>query len=383
MKKYQLTLVTGSRAEFYLMLPLIQRLQTSPDILLNIVVTGGHFDLSMQSSLEDIKEAVSAPLHFIPIDSENRNSQDICNQVSTTITKFSEWLKNNQCEMILILGDRHEILGICTAALIHKVPIAHIHGGDISEGAIDELIRHSITKMAAYHFPATKLSKQRILQMGEMPNCVSYSGSLGVENALNNCNLGSIPIEKPYALLTCHPETAISSENINWQQNCLYEALINYSGKVLITRSNFDEGGDLIYKNHKEWIIKNPRKFKLISNLGKNYHSSLQEADFCIGNSSSALIEAPALNTPSIDIGIRQKGRERGKSVVQCNWSKHEILNAIKLCLNSEWLKSDDRFFNPYKCLDFKASEIIVDKILEHLGNPVTNKVFQLKPSNI
>ncbi|MEE2925458.1 MAG: UDP-N-acetylglucosamine 2-epimerase [bacterium] len=379
MKKHHLTVVTGSRAEFYLMLPVIKKLQQTSSVFLNVVVTGGHFDSTMQESLKDIQEVVPNNLHTIPLDSQNSYSKDICEQISLIISKFSEWLTDNPTEMILVLGDRHEILGICTSAIIHRVPIAHIHGGDISEGAIDELIRHSVTKMSTYHFPATKLSEQRILQMGEMISCVTYSGSLGVENAVNNCFEVLNQIDKPYALLTCHPETAIDSKNINQQQQCIYESLMNYSGKVLITRSNFDEGCNRIYKIQKKWVSENPKKFFLINNLGKAYHSTLKEADFCIGNSSSALIEAPALETPSIDIGIRQKGRERGYSVIHCNWSKDEIQNAIRQCLDTKWINRDDRFSSPYNCLSLKTSDIIVDKIVSHLKSPAKNKIFHLK----
>ena len=215
--------------------------------------------------------------------------------------------------------------------------------------------------------------------MGEMKSCVTHSGSLGVENAVNNCSEVIKKIDKPYALLTCHPETIKHSGNINQQQQCLYESLMNYSGKILITRSNFDEGGNRIYEIQKKWVSENPEKFFLVNNLGNAYHSTLKEADFCIGNSSSALIEAPALRTPSIDIGIRQKGRERGYSVLHCNWSNDEIQDAIRQCLDAKWINQDDRFSSPYNCLHFKASTIIVDKILRHLESPVNNKIFHLK----
>jgi len=381
--KPHLTVVTGSRAEFYLMLPVIKKLQISPKVILNIVVIGGHFDVSMKESLKDIKTSVNAPINLIPINPKNDESTDISNQVSATISQFSKWLVSNKCDMILVLGDRHEILGVCTTALIHRIPIAHIHGGDVSEGAIDESIRHSITKMATYHFPATKLSKLRILQMGEIPDYVIDTGSLGVENAQNNSYLGQAILKKPYTLLTCHPETILGPADINKQQDSLYDALMEYSGKVLITRSNFDEGGELIYKKHQKWVLKNPQKFQLVNNLGNSFHANLQKADFCIGNSSSALIEAPALKTPSINIGVRQKGRERGNSVVQCAWSKNEIIDAIELCLDSQWLKQNDRFSSPYQCRKIKPSDIIVDKLIDYLVHPAPSKIFQMKPSEV
>ena len=271
-------------------------------------------------------------------------------------------------------------MGACTASLVHQIPIAHIHGGDISEGAIDECIRHSITKMSNFHFPATKLSARRIRQMGECSENIYTVGSLGVENASNNIHNSDefTIIETPFALLTCHSETKSKLEKIPIQQIEILEALKLYDGKVLITQSNCDLGGDKINQIHSTWAAKYPSKFFRLENLGWKYHAAIKHADFCIGNSSSALIEAPALKTPSIDIGNRQKGRERGTSVIHCDWSRNSIKNAIKKCLEANWKNETNRFESPYQIGDFTPSDLITRSILKILKKPGINKKFYL-----
>ena len=167
-------------------------------------------------------------------------------------------------------------------------------------------------------------------------------------------------------------------EEIPNQQMEILEALKLYDGKVLITQSNCDLGGDKINQIHGTWEATYPSKFFRLDNLGWKYHTVLKHADFCIGNSSSALIEAPALKTPSIDIGNRQKGRERGTSVIHCNWSRNSINNAIKKCLNTNWINEDHRFDSPYQIGDFTPSELIAHNILNILKKPTINKKFYL-----
>ncbi len=380
MNSYSVVIITGSRAEYYLLQPVILKLEKISKITLKILVTGDHLKNQISGSFQDIRNSVCAEIYPLPIDTDNSTPEAVCNQVSQAVEQFGRWFQNNPCHLVIILGDRHEILAASTAALIHQIPIAHINGGDITEGAIDDCFRHSITKMSNYHFPATELSAKRICKMGELSENVFNVGSLGVENALNNAlpSCEFTLIEKPFGLLTCHSETRSKIDDISSQQREVLEALKSYQGKILITQSNCDLGGSKINQIHQTWSSQYPAKFVLVNNLGWDYHTALQCADFCIGNSSSALIEAPALQTPSINIGIRQKGRERGNSVVQCDWSKLEIVNAIELCLNSQWLGESDRFSSPYQSSKIKTSDIIVDKIFECLKSLNSNKVFQL-----
>lgn len=380
MNKNSVAIITGSRAEYYQLQPVIKKLETTTEISLEILVSGDHLKNRNKGSLQDIKNSLSAQIHLFPIETTNSTPSDVCSQVSQVIEQFGNWFQVNKYDLIIVLGDRHEILGACTAALIHQIPIVHIHGGDISEGAIDDCIRHSITKMSHFHFPATQLSAKRIYQMGECSEDIFTVGSLGVENTSNNVQHSDhfTMIEKPFALLTCHSETKSKLEEIPNQQQEILEALKFYDGKVLITQSNCDLGGDKINQIHRTWEAKYPSKFFRFDNLGWKYHTVIKAADFCIGNSSSALIEAPALKTPSIDIGNRQKGRERGKSVIHCEWSRNSIKNAIKKCLNTNWINEDHRFDSPYQIGDSTPSELITRSILNILKRPIINKKFYL-----
>ena len=384
-KSSTIAIVTGNRAEYYLLEPVILKLEKLPKVTTEVLVSGTHLENKEKGSLQDLRKNLNSQLRLIPIHSQNSIPSEVCIQISQAVEKFGQCFQNHHYDLLIVLGDRHEILAACIAALIHQIPIAHINGGDVTEGSIDECFRHSITKMSNYHFPATQLSAIRISQMGELSTHIFVSGSLGVEIATSHKSTKNKEkiINKPYALLTCHSETTSLLKQIPVQQMELFKALESYSGSVLITKSNCDLGGHQINEIHNRWVTKYPEKFHKIDNLGLFYHTALEHADFCIGNSSSALIEAPALHTPSIDLGNRQKGRERGSSVLHSEWSSEQILSKINICIQPTWRNQKDRYISPYYSGTSKPSDIIVDNIKKILDEPKVLKKFQLSNATL
>ena len=278
--------------------------------------------------------------------------------------------------MVILLGDRFEILSVATAAHLIGIPIAHISGGDITEGAVDDAVRHSITKMSTLHFPGCEQSRKRIIQMGEQPQYVFNVGEPGVENCLNleklplkelSTNLNFDILNNDYSIVTFHPVTMENNTGVKQ----VYE-LIHAMDRLdrmyfIITLANADAGGRAINdiwieegKKHKNWLV--------VTSLGVvRYLSAMQYAKMVIGNSSSGIVEAPSMKVPTINIGDRQKGRMLAESVISCKPLEEDIYNAFKTALSPQFEKKIEHVESPFG--DGTTSKKILDYIIKYLNN--------------
>ncbi|PWL95953.1 MAG: UDP-N-acetylglucosamine 2-epimerase (hydrolyzing) [Lachnospiraceae bacterium] len=373
MKK--ICVVTGTRAEYGLLKPLLNRINEDGELELQLVACGMHLSPEFGLTYHEIEDD---GFHII-----DKNEMLLSSDTPNGITKsvglatigFADIFTRNDPDLIILLGDRYEILAAATAALIHRIPIAHIHGGELTEGAIDEAIRHSITKMSMLHFTSTEEYRKRVIQMGEQSDRVFNVGSLGVENIKKLKLLSKKELErsidfsldKPFIIVTYHPVTLENNSSERQFKNLL-EALESVkSYKVIFTKANSDTDGRIINKLIDEYVEQNKNYAVGFTSLGiKRYLSAISYADMVIGNSSSGLLEVPSFHIPTINIGNRQQGRIKAKSVIDCKCEKIEIIQAVK---RAEVMKTNvnmDLIVNPYEGKN--TSKVILDVIKEYLN---------------
>jgi len=292
---------------------------------------------------------ISAPIYKkINIDIEKEPAHTI----AMTIEKFSKEFKKIKPDLVILLGDRYEIMGVAQACMFNNIPIAHLYGGDTTEGAIDEAIRHSITKMSHLHFVSCEEARQRVIQLGENPERVFNFGALGVENIKKIPLMTKDELEKSLEfkfnqknlLVTFHPVTLEGNAKVQFSELLnVFDELKDTN--IIITCPNSDEGNEEIFELIKQYE-KTRDNVKSYKSLGlKRYLSCMQFVDMVVGNSSSGIYEVPSFKIPTINIGNRQKGRMQATSVINCRPEKNEILNAIKLGYERDF--SDT--VNPYE----------------------------------
>jgi len=351
--KKKICVVTGSRAEYGILKNLIFEIKKSKKLKLQLIVTGMH--LSNRYGLT-YKEIIQDGLYVnkkIKILKNSDTSKAISNSISVGIKKFSNSFNILKPDLVLILGDRFEIFSTAIAAMLARIPIAHIHGGELTEGAIDDAIRHSITKMSHLHFVATKEYRNRVIQLGELPKNVHIVGGMGVDTIKKTKFYKIKKLErkigfkmaKKNILVNFHPVT-LEKNSSRSQISELLGALKNFKDtKIIFTMPNADQDSQVIFKEINKFVKKNKNStvFKSLGSL--TYLSCLKLVDVIVGNSSSGLLEAPTLKVPTIDIGERQKGRLNAKSVFNCKPKKREIISNLKSILEKRKKLS---FENPY-----------------------------------
>lgn len=364
----KVAVVTGNRAEFGLLRNLINKINKSPVLELQLYVTGSHLEEGKGKTIKEI-EANDFPI-FKKINISNSDSL-ISSSMASALEKFGKAFLENKPDVVVILGDRFEIFSVAAAAVAQHIPIAHIHGGEISEGSIDNQWRHAITKMANLHFCATEEFQNRIVQMGENPDHVFKSGAMGIENITHSDLLTKSELEESINfqlksenyLFTYHPETSYSKERIREDVrnilNCLAE---RKDSGLILTYPNADEGNEVIIEELKSFYKKEKNRCLLIESLGfKRYLSLLQYIDLVVGNSSSGLIEVPSFHLPTINIGNRQDGRLAPASVIHTDYNVKNIQKAIFKGLSREFRESIKDFKNPYD--GGIASDLILEKL--------------------
>lgn len=368
MKK--ILIVTGTRAEYGLLKPLIKELmKKNPD--LGLLVTGTHLEKKFGFSVIEIEKDEFPIWGKIKINARGLGPSSICKSLSMAVSKVSNLLKKINPDLVIVLGDRYEILAITQVANIYKIPIAHIHGGESTEGLIDESIRHSITKMSHLHFTSTNAYKKRVIQMGEKPSTVFNVGALGVENIKNIKKYKKKELEDYYKikfckiifLITYHPVT-LSDRSPKQCINQVLKALANFENTTFFfSYPNADTFGDKIIKPIQEFSKKNTKNCFIEKNIGlERYVSLLNISDVIIGNSSSGIIEAPSAGTPTVNIGIRQKGRIQSESTINCEEDEVSITKSIKKALSKDFKILAKRCLNPYD--KSKTSTSIANKII-------------------
>lgn len=356
--KRHICAVSGSRADYGLLRWMLKEIHDDSGLELHLVVTGSHLLAEYGSSIDEIEAdriPISGRIDVIdPIDS----AQGVARSIGAGVTRFSEIFPKLNPDVLLLLGDRYEIFAAAVAATALHIPIAHCHGGESTEGAIDEVLRHSITKMSHLHFTATDEYRNRVIQLGEHPERVFNVGSFGVETIdrlprLTQSQLETklkLDLSQKTLLVTYHPETHSledSEKTLTNLFNCLNK--LNQV-KVIFTLSNADEGGRVINELVHEYVAANPGKASVFANLGQEVLFSLIEnVDGIVGNSSSGIIEAPSLQVGTLNIGDRQKGRIRADSIIDCSGSADEIARGLEMLFSRDFKDRVTRARNPYE----------------------------------
>lgn len=378
----KICIATSTRADWGLLQPLATALKDR--VKVQILATNMHLLNRYGHTADEIRAAgFDIDAEVMMPDTDDRPLSK-ARAMADCMAGSAEALEALSPDLLIILGDRYEMLAIAATATMMKIPIAHIAGGEISEGAIDNSIRHAITKLSALHFTETEEYRERVINMGEQPDNVLNAGSLGVWNILHHDlidntslsrRLGFAIGEKDTLLVTYHPatlETSYSGESAE----SLCKALDNFPEyKILITYPNNDPGSDQIIETIQNYAHRQPERVKIVKSLGlTGYLSMLQYAAAVIGNSSSGIIEVPSMGIPTVDIGTRQKGRLAAKSVIHCGNSTEEITEAIRKALSAEFLAIAEDRLNPYSQPD--TVDIIVNKILNTDLNQLIHKRF-------
>lgn len=368
----RIAVVTSTRAEYGLLSPIIKALREfeSIEFKADLIVTGTHLKESFGKTINEIECDNVRIDQIVEISVNSEAATDISKNQAEALVKFSELFAKRKYAGVVLLGDRYEILSIAIAAGNTQTPIFHISGGDTTEGAIDEWIRHSITKMAYFHFPSNEDSRKRIIQLGESPERVFNYGSTSVDNILTQATMSkeealeSIGLKLcNYALCTYHPVT-MEIDTVDIQIEQFINAIRRYPEiEFVVTKSNADQGGDRINKLLDE-ASKSVANMHVFASLGvKRYLSLMHYAEFVLGNSSSGIIETPVFKVPTVNIGDRQKGRLQVSSIVNCNTDTKSIVDAIKKALTPEWKRRCESVVCPYG--DGTAAQRIAEKIYE------------------
>lgn len=336
--KRKICVVTGTRAEYGLLFPLIKKLQQDATFQMQLLVTGAHLSPEFGETYKQIELDGFMIDEKVEILLSADTVTGVVKSIGLATIGFADALARLQPDLIIILGDRFEMLAIAQTALIMRIPIAHLHGGECTFGAYDDAIRHSISKMATWHFTSTEAHRKRVIQLGESPERVFNVGATGIENIVNlqlidRDNLfEQLELDKklPMFLITYHPETNGDTKGIFE----LLSALENYSNvNLLFTKANADNGGRMINEAILQFLSKH-NNAKLYDSLGQlRYLSAVKHAEVVIGNSSSGLVEVPYLETPTVNCGIRQKGREYPNSVFNTSLCAKEIYSTIETAL--------------------------------------------------
>jgi UDP-hydrolysing UDP-N-acetyl-D-glucosamine 2-epimerase len=342
----KICVVTGTRAEYGLLTPLMTLLKQDSEIDFQLVVTGAHLSAQHGSTVKYIEQDGFIADALVDLELSDDSVIEIAHALGRATSQLADAFAKLKPDLLVVLGDRYEILGAAQAALILGIPIAHIHGGEVTTGAFDDSIRHSITKMSNLHFCAAGEYQRRLIQLGESPNTVFNVGALGVDVLLNlekitRDDLASvigIEIQKELLLVTVHPTTR-SEMSMTTEITELLAALDNFAqATIVFTGVNADPGYKYVHDEITKFVLREPKRRALHSSLGqKNYLNLMRIADVVIGNSSSGIIEAPALHVPTVNIGTRQDGRLRADSIIDCKFGHDEIRTAIETALSPSW----------------------------------------------
>lgn len=362
--------VTGTRAEYGLLKPLIKALDKAQNLQLQLLVTGMHLMPEFGNTYLQIEEDGFRIDAKIDDGLSGDSAISITKAVGSALVGFADTLKNLNPDMIIVLGDRSEIFAAVTAAMMTNIPVAHIHGGETTEGAYDEFIRHAITKMSHLHFTSTVTYRNRVIQLGEHPSRVFNVGAIGVDsirqvNFLDKETFEesiSKKLDRTAVLITFHPVT-LENATAAFQFGELLKALdIMEDTTLIFTKPNSDRDGQIIVKMIDDYVTKNSQKAVAFTSLGQlRYLSALKHVDFVIGNSSSGILEVPYFKIPTIDIGDRQKGRLAAESVIHCSPKFENINEAIIKARTKIFLSSIQS--QPSLYGDGHATEKIMEQI--------------------
>lgn len=353
----KICVVTGSRAEYGLLYWLMREIQDDPDLLLQLVVTGMHLSPEFGLTYQQIEAdgfTIDAKVEMLL---SSDTPAGLTKSMGLGLIGFADVFERLKPDIVVILGDRFEMMVVAQAAMVANIPIAHLHGGESTEGAFDEAIRHSITKMSHLHFTSTEKYRERVIQLGEQPDRVFNVGAIGLDNIHKLQLLNREQLEEAIGfqlgercfLVTYHPVT-LSSRDSRRQMEQLLLALDHFRQvNIIFTKPNADTDGRIIAELIDEYVTRNSRRAISFVSMGQlRYLSALRYVDAVIGNSSSGIIEAPAFKKPTVNIGPRQQGRIKSPSVIDCGETADEIIAAINLALSEEFQSRISSSESPY-----------------------------------
>jgi UDP-hydrolysing UDP-N-acetyl-D-glucosamine 2-epimerase len=355
--KRKICIFTGTRAEYGLLKPLIDELRTDNSVELQLIISGMHLSPEFGLTYREINLDGFSKVEKVEILLSSDTPIGVLKSMGLGMISYAEALDRLKPDLLVGLGDRFELFSLSSAALVQKVPFAHIHGGEVTSGAYDDAFRHSITKMSHLHFASTEIYRKRIIQLGENPNTVFNVGALGLDNIKKMKLLSKKDLEnslnflldKPYFVVTFHPVT-LEKKNSEKQFKELLKALDEFKFyKFIFTKANADNDGRIINNLIDEYVAKNKDRAASFYSLGQlRYLSALKYAEMMIGNSSSGIIEMPFFKKPTINIGERQNGRIFPKSVIQCEPNQKSIITAVERGIDGKFRKSINQTISIY-----------------------------------
>lgn len=364
-------IMTGTRAEYGLLKSLMQEINKDNDLELYLIVSGMHLSPEFGMTYKEIEEdgfEINAKVEMLL---SSDSPAGISKSIGLGVIGFADEFQRADLDMQILLGDRYEALSAAISAMVMRIPIAHLHGGELTEGAIDEGIRHSITKMSYLHFTSTEEYRRRVIQLGENPERVFCVGAIGVEN-IKKINLMTkeelersihFEIDENTVIVTYHPVT-LENNTVEEQFLNLLEVLDrNPKIRMIFTKANADTNGRIVNELIDKYAAQNSERACAFMSLGqKRYLSALKYCRIVIGNSSSGIIEAPSFGKPIINIGDRQKGRICADSVINCGYTQQEIQRAMETALTEEFENKARNCRNPYEKENTAANIISVIK---------------------
>ncbi|MFH1581694.1 MAG: UDP-N-acetylglucosamine 2-epimerase [Pseudomonadota bacterium] len=356
-KKRKICVVTGSRAEYGLLRPLLQEIKACPDLELQVVATGMHLSQEFGLTYREIEGDGFNIDEKVEMLSSSDSPAGIAGSMGTAMNGFADVYQRLRPDIMVVLGDRYEILSAVCVALVHRIPVAHLSGGEVTEGAFDDAIRHSISKMSHLHFTFTDQYRKRVIQLGESPDRVFNVGSIALDS-INKLPLLSkkelekelgFEFEKRNLMVTFHPVTLENNAAQDHFQNLLEVLSRRADTRIIFTKANADTGGRAINKMIDRFVSDNAEKAVAFISLGQlNYLSMMRFVDAVVGNSSSGIVEAPSFKIGTINVGDRQKGRIRTESIIDCDADKQSLEKAFKKLYSREFQKMLKGVTNPF-----------------------------------
>lgn len=387
----KIAVFTGTRAEYGLLRPVMAKIAADSDLTLQTVVSGSHLAPEFGYTVQEIVNDGFAIDEKVEMLVSADTPTGICKSMGLGLIGYGEALARLRPDILLLLGDRYESLAMATAALVGRVPMAHLYGGEQTVGAMDDAIRHAITKMSHLHFTSTEKYRQRVIQLGEAPGRVFNVGALGVEN-IRSLNLLSrveleqqlgFPLGENLLLITFHPAT-LETQTAGTQFAELLAALAEFPQCTpIFTKANADTDGRIINRMIDDYVAANPGRARAFTSMGQvRYLSAMKLARAVVGNSSSGIIEAPSLGVPTVNIGDRQQGRERAAGILDCTPAHNAIVATLRQALSPEFQKSTAQFANPY---EKKATSAQIIKIVKEtrLDNIIKKKFHDLPAADM
>ncbi len=368
MKRRKVCVITTSRAEFGLLRGLMEAIKGDRALQLQIIASGMHLESGFGQTWREIQAEGFKIDRKVRMRMTGRSQLENVNSIGLGLKGFGKALSELKPDVMVLLGDRFELLAPAAAALMLQIPIAHIHGGELTEGAIDDAVRHAITKMAALHFPATEIYRRRILQMGEDPSRVFNFGAPGLDQLRKAALLTKVQLEselgfalnEPVAIVTYHPVTR-GDDDVDWQVDHLLSGIETSGIRAVFTMANADAQGARMNARLRAACEASGGRFKWVPHLGhRRYLSCLKHLSLMVGNSSSGLTEAPSFRLPVVNVGERQEGRVRARNVIDVPSDCDAIKRGISKALSSRFQTSLRGMRNPYdRYRDGRSSERI------------------------